>query len=181
MLETRIKGSSPRMRGAHIFDYPVQMTDRIIPADAGSTHRLCTAMPSPMDHPRGCGEHITRSFAGAGGWGSSPRMRGAPCGLLFALAVGGIIPADAGSTTRHHPPDSLRQDHPRGCGEHGVMLAIAKPGGGSSPRMRGAHAIDWTQCDMTGIIPADAGSTRTSSSSRTAGKDHPRGCGEHCA
>ena len=169
------------MRGAHRTRLSRVSPGRIIPADAGSTHRLCTAMPSPMDHPRGCGEHGSRQRNSADQEGSSPRMRGAPCGLLFALAVGGIIPADAGSTTRHHPPDSLRQDHPRGCGEHGVMLAIAKPGGGSSPRMRGAHAIDWTQCDMTGIIPADAGSTRTSSSSRTAGKDHPRGCGEHCA
>ena len=108
-------------------------------------------------------------------------MRGARTGFVPLCHHQWIIPADAGSTDHVKGIAQIRKDHPRGCGEHGVMLAIAKPGGGSSPRMRGAHAIDWTQCDMTGIIPADAGSTRTSSSSRTAGKDHPRGCGEHCA
>ena len=30
------------------------------------------------------------------------------------------------------------------------------------------------------IIPADAGSTRHYRESMGAGRDHPRGCGEHC-
>ena len=50
--------------------------------------------------------------------GSSPRMRGAQTILRTVLCCVGIIPADAGSTTR------------QAGGPHGML--------GSSPRMRGA-------------------------------------------
>ena len=45
--------------------------------------------------------------------------------------------------------------------------------------MRGAHADGHRLDQPAGIIPADAGSTRSSSSLVSSYGDHPRGCGEH--
>ena len=91
-------GSSPRMRGAHVFNRSVATLRRIIPADAGSTfpHQSCH-WPTE-DHPHGCGEHSVAPLRMSCRAGSSPRMRGAPRlhGLVPRLLR--IIPADAGST-----------------------------------------------------------------------------------
>ena len=53
----------------------------------------------------------------------------------------------------------LLRDHPRGCGEHQLLLKQARVIFGSSPRMRGALVENSGQWFDTGIIPADAGST----------------------
>ena len=45
-------------------------------------------------------------------------MRGAPDPDRSLLDVGGIIPADAGSTSAGPLTYGGIQDHPRGCGEH---------------------------------------------------------------
>ena len=50
-------GSSPRMRGAPYFEIRGEIRNRIIPADAGSTARVCHESFRRWDHPRGCGEH----------------------------------------------------------------------------------------------------------------------------
>ena len=92
-------GSSPRMRGAPGSDRHQDMTDGIIPADAGSTDDKLNQQKCRRDHPRGCGEHALQGRPGLEGRGSSPRMRGAlgePHGRRLARR---IIPADAGSTT----------------------------------------------------------------------------------
>ena len=54
-------GSSPRMRGARNGDYAGNVTDGIIPADAGSTVLALSIAQHPRDHPRGCGEHLSSS------------------------------------------------------------------------------------------------------------------------
>ena len=59
--------------------------------------------------------------------------------LSWALAQFRIIPADAGSTNNQRTTVLQGQDHPRGCGEHGLYQGEKATGGGSSPRMRGAH------------------------------------------
>ena len=51
-------GSSPRMRGAQRHCESDQGTDGIIPADAGSTAGQLVRVLMPVDHPRGCGEHL---------------------------------------------------------------------------------------------------------------------------
>ena len=52
------------------------------------------------------------------GKGSSPRMRGAPVCRSRMRRGGGIIPADAGSTELKRQIGALKEDHPRGCGQH---------------------------------------------------------------
>ena len=115
------------------------MSPRIIPADAGSTISVFYSDETRKDHPRGCGEHAYPCHPGICLKGSSPRMRGALRPSMKMNCWGGIIPADAGSTSLW-----------RGTGP-----AIE----GSSPRMRGAQAEGVKEHPNKRIIPADAGST----------------------
>ena len=152
-------GSSPRMRGAPDTDGEHQGGRRIIPADAGSTSSLNWPVSLIWDHPRGCGEHSVAFSVAEIEKGSSPRMRGAPNSLIQERSIGGIIPADAGSTKFFGHSLAEAEDHPRGCGEHQSWLMVCGPIAGSSPRMREA-LVRTVRCENpTGIIPADAGST----------------------
>ena len=58
--DTRVGGSSPRMRGALRRAIFCTMPVRIIPADAGSTPCPTRVIRGSGDHPRGCGEHEKR-------------------------------------------------------------------------------------------------------------------------
>ena len=127
------------MRGALYRVAANESWFRIIPADAGSTFSLDKKQPLHEDHPRGCGEHSGLLRVAIRLSGSSPRMRGAPRHLQTGDHPGGIIPADAGSTTSCFAPLTFDQDHPRGCGEHYYAFASDAFGSGSSPRMRGAR------------------------------------------
>ena len=53
----RLRGSSPRMRGALQSRVSLCADIRIIPADAGSTNSDFIMYIRSKDHPRGCGEH----------------------------------------------------------------------------------------------------------------------------
>ena len=86
------------MRGALKFVLVIGWPSGIIPAYAGSTTQSAMATPSCRDHPRVCGEHRDSFSFVYCRLGSSPRMRGAPGGMLVTLGLTGIIPAYAGST-----------------------------------------------------------------------------------
>ena len=71
--------------------------------------------------------------------------------------TGGITPAYAGKSP---PPDNaprLAGDHPRVCGEKGLLKDIAKQLQGSPPRMRGKVAFTALNVTTDGITPAYAG------------------------
>ena len=153
------RGSSPRMRGAHIPGRILKMSNRIIPADAGSTRAWPWPCSAPWDHPRGCGEHYGR--------------------IRKMTDLTWIIPADAGSTIIRNIILDLTQDHPRGCGEHRLYCSARARTCGSSPRMRGAQAEGVKEHPNKRIIPADAGSTLSPPTGSSIRPDHPRGCGEH--
>ena len=180
------------MRGALGHESDLQGSRGIIPADAGSTPGASPGPADRQDHPRGCGEHASSRVFGSFSIGSSPRMRGARPRPYPPCHGRGIIPADAGSTSRSaaqrpregdHPADAGStllgvchtdedEDHPRGCGEHPYR----------SPRrslMRGALSRNSVQGAPVRIIPADAGSTTAPRRRAHPGGDHPRGCGEH--
>ncbi len=70
-------------------------------------------------------------------------------------------------------------DHPRICGEHDASEPVSAGGAGSSPHMRGAQEFSAISNEVSGIIPAYAGSTFCVVPSNTRRKDHPRICGEH--
>ena len=159
LLSPFVLGSSPHVRGARMA-YTTFCTEHgIIPACAGSTGTLVTPHCESWDHPRMCGEHS--------GWTAAT---GSACG---------IIPACAGSTSRCSACRRGAGDHPRMCGEHDRHAAERVDEPGSSPHVRGAPSDIPAISVMAGIIPACAGSTSTTTCSRTADRDHPRMCGEH--
>ena len=153
------EGSSPRMRGTLKQAFHCVVVSGIIPADAGNTQaaaRNCRYCP---DHPRGCGEHVSRHMSETARDGSSPRMRGTRYARCPTELYQRIIPADAGNTGIHELDDEIGEDHPRGCGEHAFRLGALAGDLGSSPRMRGTLPATLTHCQPGGIIPADAGNT----------------------
>ena len=150
-----------------------------IPAYAGSTDRPLGRPRPGADHPRIRGEHP------GGGWhwywalGSSPHTRGAPGQQSHQDRRRWIIPAYAGSTLRRSASDCPGSDHPRIRGEHqcaGIRLGERS---GSSPHTRGAHPDPRRQPRHGRIIPAYAGSTRSTARPCTTARDHPRIRGEH--
>ena len=106
-------------------------------------------------------------------------MRGAHYASVLVMEEQRIIPADAGSTAARPLTAKPHQDHPRGCGEHCSHTLSPSDVAGSSPRMRGALLPRMPHNPVTGIIPADAGSTICPEKFGCLRKDHPRGCGEH--
>ena len=126
-----------------------------------------------------CGEHNDVITAARAQWGSSPHVRGALADEAVPLEPVGIIPACAGSTPWRAAGARFRRDHPRMCGEHCHMCTTRYGGMGSSPHVRGALVLLADQRVLPGIIPACAGSTKSTAVSRVAPWDHPRMCGEH--
>ena len=132
-------GSSPRMRGTHMFGIGGQGGKGIIPAYAGNTLFYSTIVVSMGDHPRVCGEHICSGSYVITVPGSSPRMRGTLQRRPQCHFTAGIIPAYAGNTGGNVIPFTDVTDHPRVCGEHYPESAICGHNRGSSPRMRGTR------------------------------------------
>ena len=152
-------GSSPRMRGTHIHRTVVRAFKGIIPAYAGNTFHLLETPRAVWDHPRVCGEHTL--------------------GYHLQASLIGIIPAYAGNTFPFRLSSVTTRDHPRVCGEHYIPIIAAYNLMGSSPRMRGTHAVRVGACDVHGIIPAYAGNTSQPQAYSIRSRDHPRVCGEH--
>ena len=156
-------GSSPHVRGARfILRLPADCLG-IIPACAGSTLPDASGMTGRGDHPRMCGEHPMQELVNERAPGSSPHVRGAPCGSDSCHPQAGIIPACAGSTATVDKTVTGTGDHPRMCGEHGDCRYSVHGRTGSSPHVRGAHVRENIPMVCFGIIPACAGSTRSPS------------------
>ena len=95
---TRLIGSSPLARGAHLKSHGLEVPVWIIPARAGSTRLLQHRQRADEDHPRSRGEHCLLSRTPFFGLGSSPLARGAQRSAASSRLHTGIIPARAGST-----------------------------------------------------------------------------------
>ncbi len=84
---SNLTGSSPRMRGTHVFDKLALRVSGIIPAHAGNTFAAIPLSVSPGDHPRACGEHVVAPAHHAHVLGSSPRMRGTHLRIVSIAAI----------------------------------------------------------------------------------------------
>ena len=111
--------------------------------------------------------------------GIIPACAGTPCYRRRGSDRNGIIPACAGNTGRRCGCHEHVRDHPRVCGEHPFSSIVHNPPGGSSPRVRGTRGHARCFEGRAGIIPACAGNTCKVSSSVFSAWDHPRVCGEH--
>ena len=126
-----------------------------------------------------CGEHLAAAGDLASLAGSSPRVRGTQQGARTRRGRRGIIPACAGNTRPTTGASGSGRDHPRVCGEHNPDSPNHWFKAGSSPRVRGTHAVAREGYAVVGIIPACAGNTASASRRRCSTRDHPRVCGEH--
>ena len=172
-------GSSPHARGALPDMEPDVTLGRIIPACAGSTSRRSRWPPRARDHPRMRGEHDVAVPLSVMLPGSSPHARGAHARRHRAVLQPGIIPACAGSTWWSRRSPTRTADHPRMRGEHICDMTEGHQTVGSSPHARGALRDALLLTPRDGIIPACAGSTCSTTQSRTRRRDHPRMRGEH--
>ena len=110
-------GSPPRVRGTgsqcdlHIPSY------RITPACAGNSVRSQLWPYAHEDHPRVCGEQLTRCATSFRRKGSPPRVRGTAFRYSRGRRGAGITPACAGNSMSVLGGLKDLKDHPRVCGE----------------------------------------------------------------
>ena len=170
-------GSSPRMRGKPDFLRVPLDTLRIIPAHAGQTNHPRGDAKATADHPRACGANCCVFSSRLLCSGSSPRMRGKPVGKRHLTTLRRIIPAHAGQTQSDCQNGDTQPDHPRACGANCCVFSSRLLRSGSSPRMRGKRTGNRPTIHLLRIIPAHAGQTSCSPSSKCVNADHPRACG----
>ena len=132
-----IWGSPPRMRGKGIEQRNGRVRVGITPAYAGKSGISPGFLLSYRDHPRVCGEKFLEVVQPIAEWGSPPRMRGKGPLHLLRCRVKGITPAYAGKRGTHSLSGPRRWDHPRVCGEKGMLRLKHSHKLGSPPRMRG--------------------------------------------
>ena len=130
-------------------------------------------------HPRGCGEHTFFICSPSSKFGSSPRLRGTRQPGYCKTPQIRFIPAAAGNTINYFRYLHKKAVHPRGCGEHLLNFQQWKPGGGSSPRLRGTRKTRQDILQGDRFIPAAAGNTIFLCHQTCVPAVHPRGCGEH--
>ena len=167
------------MRGKRKIRRAWYQSPGLIPAHAGKTSPSFPSWMGMRDHPRACGENLGLGSRRHRYSGSSPRMRGKL--FLVTLVCGGVglIPAHAGKTSLSIRSVGPVPAHPRACGENSLKCCRGCERQGSSPRMRGKHAVflDWVS--FTRLIPAHAGKTASNSCLALWNRAHPRACGEN--
>ena len=71
-----------------------------------------------------------------------------------------------------------QRDHPRVCGEKGIVSILGYKIGGSPPRVRGKVREPYRGRGQPWITPACAGKRWKGAAAKFEVKDHPRVCGE---
>ena len=131
------RGSPPHTRGKDGFRQMVVLALGITPARAGKSARGSCLSKNRRDHPRACGEKLTKGKPGALEWGSPPRVRGKVQFSSWSSSPSGITPARAGKSFQLVVISGLNGDHPRACGEKFNKSSLNLSGIGSPPRVRG--------------------------------------------
>ena len=98
-MKSSVKGSPPQVRGKLVHFGGDIFRQRITPAGAGKTFVLLTAHCWRQDHPRRCGENLSRISPGRRRKGSPPQVRGKLVITYLKRNTDGITPAGAGKTS----------------------------------------------------------------------------------
>ena len=153
-------------------------TKGITPAYAGKRRTTRTSGARYRDHPRVCGEEPTGCYNCGSLPGSPPRMRGRAEAKEADRLAARITPAYAGKRACSSGVSVGKADHPRVCGEEGLLFRGIGGEGGSPPRMRGREPLRAVTICCVRITPAYAGKRSGWPAVRSKPKDHPRVCGE---
>ena len=111
-------GSPPPVRGPRSGVRAIKRSNRITPACAGTTLFSDWFQASTGDHPRLCGDHISRKSSTIRMSGSPPPVRGPQHLFRSVLYQLRITPACAGTTPVPGISPLYSKDHPRLCGDH---------------------------------------------------------------
>ena len=130
-------GSPPPMRGKVGISGLLECEIGITPAYAGKSSKLLSFSLPDQDHPRLCGEKLTRCIDDTEANGSPPPMRGKAAATPSSSPLIRITPAYAGKRTIF--------------GKH-LFHSI-----GSPPPMRGKAKAGGGHSETIGITPAYAG------------------------
>ena len=172
-------GSSPLTRGKRVFRRELRRTNRLIPAHAGKTARICASVSMRTAHPRSRGENYAVSSPYSSKRGSSPLTRGKPHFHGLGHLVLRLIPAHAGKTFPEATDADPYKAHPRSRGENSAVLCQPLRQAGSSPLTRGKRLSDILRSVVLRLIPAHAGKTEVFGLFVGALGAHPRSRGEN--
>ena len=123
-LDTRLRGSPPRVRGEGNSCVTGIIEFGITPACAGRRRTFDKCTYQREDHPRVCGEKGGEQDLGVYRQGSPPRVRGEAGGCAGFRDRHGITPACAGRSYQSFTKSINGWDHPRVCGE---KFRVARP------------------------------------------------------
>ena len=151
--------------------------ETIYPARAGETVALRDDAVDRGVHPRACGGNASGHIVDCFLVGPSPRVRGKPHTIKRYKKILRSIPARAGETPTTSRLTSHETVHPRACGGNLVGMSGSSGVTGPSPRVRGKHVLRHEAVVPERSIPARAGETRTTQTSRLLPQVHPRACG----
>ncbi len=170
-------GSPPRVRGAHAATHDVSQTSRFTPACAGRAFYMPGWIVIRPVHPRVCGARDVTTAQGRDGYGSPPRVRGAPRKCFRTESGQRFTPACAGRTNGRDCWLRTPPVHPRVCGARRKRSPHQCFRAGSPPRVRGARpwCIVWDGCDW--FTPACAGRATCGLFGSYPVPVHPRVCG----
>ena len=173
------QGSSPLTQGKP-HGHPVRARrPGLIPAHAGKTGGDLRGELLEGAHPRSRGENEIVIALVRSGTGSSPLTRGKPGPCRARARSCGLIPAHAGKTSIRSLRSTIFRAHPRSRGENRMICRSAAARRGSSPLTRGKLRHEQRLPARDRLIPAHAGKTRSSSSSTSTRRAHPRSRGEN--
>ena len=173
------QGSSPLTQGKP-HGHPVRARrPGLIPAHAGKTGGDLRGELLEGAHPRSRGENEIVIALVRSGTGSSPLTRGKPGPCRARARSCGLIPAHAGKTSIRSLRSTIFRAHPRSRGENRMICRSAAARRGSSPLTRGKLRHEQRLPARDRLIPAHAGKTRSSSSSTSTRRAHPRVGGEN--
>ena len=130
-------------------------------------------------HPRGYGEHLPVSLAGAVHSGSSPWVRGTLARMTPEERQQRFIPVGTGNTDPSSHGEVKLSVHPRGYGEHLHAERAKNDASGSSPWVRGTLKTQLNTRPRLRFIPVGTGNTFARSDIESPAPVHPRGYGEH--
>ncbi len=130
-------------------------------------------------YPRWRGEHDEQHARTGVTYGLSPLARGTPLAGDMGVPLERFIPAGAGNTYPACDRDSFPAVYPRWRGEHEVAKYCQRDFFGLSPLARGTLYQSVNIFHLLRFIPAGAGNTVRSRSSRHTSPVYPRWRGEH--
>ena len=171
-------GSPPHMRGKVKAVRCNIERFRITTTHAGKSQNTVLISILTADHPRTCGEKLTKNQNSVTHLGSPPHMRGKAELLTILTFCLRITPAHAGKSRQKSVVGKLSTDHPRTCGKKEKPLPEPIWLGGSPPHMRGKESSITPPVITFRITPTHAGKSLLSHSDEQVQKDHPRTCGE---